>query len=191
MDLTSRPGGVKLVGEKAATTWESCQRGESKKVKGGCKEVANIEDLSANGHEFQEAQGFGDWSGETEAKEGSAELLRAGVMGNAWEAEVTDVTRSTGHIGLSPDDLQGRLLWWDGACWRRGRCRGRERFCEKHTELWAPLYPSFLLEWVVAYLTYRSAFSEVGVHGGVNGRRPCAGWCLLCLWMHTKSGRFQ
>lgn len=63
-------------------------------------------DLSSRRHRDLEVG-----QGDVEAKEGSAELLRAGVMGNAWELRVTDMTRRTGHVGLSPDDVRGRLLW--------------------------------------------------------------------------------
>ena len=69
--------------EKIAITCESCRGGESKKAKGGFEEVENIGDLSADGHEFQKAQRFGNWAGGTGGREGMCRaILRAGVIRN-------------------------------------------------------------------------------------------------------------
>lgn len=81
--LHLRARGMKFMGEKIGTTCKSCQGGESEEVKGSFKEVEDIEDLSANGHEFQKAQRFENWSGGTGGQEGmSRAILRAGAIGN-------------------------------------------------------------------------------------------------------------
>lgn len=75
---------------------------------------------------------------------------------------MTDVTRSAGHVGLSPDDLPGRC--WGEIVHIEGETGvGGVGFCQQHTELQARLYFSFLPECVVECVTHRNAYSEAGV----------------------------